>query len=154
MQRQYVVHSIRNDSKPGEGAPASRDVSGAVSGMVHQAARSGSCGTRADDARSISRDRKFSARCAAMRREEIYRLRNRRDVSRGSETAPFFVGEAVCFPMGRQRRPYSSVPSLGGELDENFSSGFTKFPGNGRTRSKMRAAKGFAVVYPTANISR
>ena len=28
----------------------------------------------------------------------------------------------------------------------NFSSDFTKFPGNGRTRSKMRAASGLAVV--------
>ena len=41
---------------------------------------------------------------------------------------------------------YSSVPSFDGVLGENLSSDFTKLPGNGRTRSKMRAAKGFAVV--------
>src|SRR6266404_8371145 len=43
---------------------------------------------------------------------------------------------------------HRSLPSeLGGLADcWNFSSDFTKFPGNGRTRSKIRAARGLAVV--------
>ena len=39
---------------------------------------------------------------------------------------------------GSDRRLYPD------ELSENFSSGLTRFPGNGRTRSKIRAASGFA----------
>ena len=46
---------------------------------------------------------------------------------------------------GRDQR---SLPSSGGAFGgpENFSRDFTKLPGNGRTRSKMRAANGLAVT--------
>ena len=39
MQGKYLVHSVRNDSKPREGKTAPGDVSSAVSRMVHQVAR-------------------------------------------------------------------------------------------------------------------
>ena len=56
-------------------------------------------------------------------------------------------GQSVLAPFARTDGvPYSSVPSFDGVLGKNLSSDFTKFPGNGRTRSKMRAAKGLAVV--------
>src|SRR4029453_3069586 len=111
--------------------------------MVHQTARSLTC---RHYARSISRNRKLSYCRATLRWEKIYRVRDRRDLSRGSAATPFFVGEAVCFRRNAKGAPYTSVPSFGGELDENFSSDFTKFPGSGRTRSKMRAASGLAVL--------
>ena len=44
---------------------------------------------------------------------------------------------------------HKSLPSTGALALEdclNFSSDFTKFPGNGRTRSKMRGASGWAVA--------
>src|SRR5690242_16887591 len=62
--------------------------------MVHQAPRRLA---RKNNARSISRNRKFSGRREELRREEIYRLRDRRALSRGSKTTPEFVGEADRF---------------------------------------------------------
>ena len=79
---QHLVHSIRNNPEPREGATASGDVSRSTGRMVHQASRRF---TRSDDARSVSRNRKLSHCCATLRREKIYRVRNRRDLSRGSE---------------------------------------------------------------------
>ena len=142
MQGKYVVYSVRNNPEPREGTTASSDVSGATGGVVHQASRRI---PRADNARSISGNRKLGRCSAGLWREKIYRVRDRRDLSRGSEATPFFVGEAVCFRRDANGVPYSSVPSFGGELDENFSSDFTKFPGSGQTRSKIRSASGLAV---------
>jgi hypothetical protein len=54
--------------------------------------------------------------------------------------------EDACATQNANCLPYSSVPSFRGGAGENFSSDFTRFPGNGRTRSKMRAANGLAVA--------
>src|SRR4029453_6190979 len=70
--------------------------------MVHQTARSLTC---RHYARSISRNRKLSYCPATLRREKIYRVRERRDLSHGSAATPFFVGEAVCFPRESCSRP-------------------------------------------------
>src|SRR6266436_5995240 len=61
VSRQYVVHSIRNDSEPREGTTAPGDVSGPISRMVHQAAWRFS---RSNNARSVPRHRQFRRRGA------------------------------------------------------------------------------------------
>ncbi len=84
----------------------------------------------------------------------VSRVQTMLDPFLGIGNSACFIGEAVCFPRDANGVPYSSVPSFDGGLGENLSSDFTKFPGNGRTRSKIRAASGLAVVYPAANISK
>jgi len=57
-----------------KGTTASGNVSSAISRMVHQAARRVA---RSDNARPVSRNRKFRCCGAKMRRQKIYRVRNR-----------------------------------------------------------------------------
>ena len=94
-------------------------------------------------------------RRAAIAASKIYRLRDRRRISGGGEAE--IGAQASCAARqasvslpddraaGETPRP---LPRNGCALllgAPNFSSGFTRFPGNGRTRSKMRSAIGFAV---------
>src|SRR6478672_5326534 len=113
-----------------------------------------------DNAGSVSRNRQFGDCRAAMWRSKIHWLRDRRNVSRGSEEEDRGAdipacgagrrlacrmidldqaGRLVAPQLGRLRPTYPL------EAATNFSSDFTKLPGNGRTRSKMRSAIGFAV---------
>ena len=62
---------------------------------------------------------------------KLHRLRNRRRISaRGPAQARSGHTPRVLYP---------------GEFSENFASGLTRLPGRGRTRSKIRAASGFAI---------
>src|SRR6266571_2412505 len=75
--------------------------------MVHQSARSIA---RAYNARPISRHREFSRGSSSLRREKIYRVRNRRNLFGGSEAQdwvahclPAVGGRLACPPVGRTR---------------------------------------------------
>src|SRR6266536_4094933 len=111
LSGQYVVRSLRNDSEPPERATPSRDVSGPTSTMVHQAAWSVAC---SHHARPVSRHRKFSRCGAALRGEKIYRVRNRRDLSRGSapQDWDFHLKTARGHPEPRRRRGISQFEAL------------------------------------------
>ena len=64
------------------------------------------------------------------------------DVDRSTPPILFHHGESLRLeklPAGRSRVLYP------GEFSENFASGLTRLPGRGRTRSKIRAASGFAI---------
>src|SRR5207245_11673820 len=79
-------HALRDQLSQRKRAATSGAFSSSTSRVVHQIARRFVC---RDDARSISRHREFSGRRPALSREKIYRIRNRRDLSRGSEVPPW-----------------------------------------------------------------
>ena len=143
-----------------KGAAASGHISGRAGGMVHQAARRFA---RQHDVRSISRaseirllrrnDATWKNLLASRSTNRIWRkrseglgrrhpcLRGRRASrhARMIEHAP--KGETPCRPTAETARPRYLLEGA----PINFSSDLTRFPGNGRTRSKMRSAIGFAV---------
>ena len=109
-------------------ATASRDVSRPVGDELHLL--HGLTRARAN-ARSVSRNWKFRGCGETLLPNELHRLRNRRRISaRGPAQAPSGHTPRVLYP---------------GEFSENFASGLTRLPGRGRTRSKIRAASGFAI---------
>src|SRR6058998_114159 len=79
--------------------------------MVHQSARSIA---RAYNARPISRYREFSRGSSSLRREKIYRVRNRRGLSGRSETQDWVahclpaVGGRLAYPPVGRTRPVAS----------------------------------------------
>src|SRR5204862_1484424 len=107
LSRQHLVRPLSNNSTSREGAATSGNVPGAIGGMVRQAARNSAS---RDDARSISRNRKFRRRCKKLRDKKFHRLRDRRAISsRSTETD--FVGRFCETPSSRlTQTPYNSVP--------------------------------------------
>ncbi len=84
LVRPYQTIKSRDKQRP---HPATFPVQ--LAGQLHQTPRRLA---RADDARSVPRDRKFGRRCAGMRRAEIHRLRDRRKISGGRRSVASAAG--------------------------------------------------------------
>src|SRR5450759_2713413 len=100
MSWEYLVHSLRDDSESRKRAAASGDVSSSTGRVVHQVTR---CFTCPHHARSISRHREFSGCCATLRRENIYWVRDRRNLFGGS-AAQDWVGTRLLANLGKVDR--------------------------------------------------